>query len=264
MNTPSTPVASLPTAPASAEAEGHAGDHHQAMQQRFGWQVPERLNMAHWCCVRWAQQPDSQNNIAVVQDGTSTEATFHSYFELHAQACRLAHVLTGQGVQRGDRVAIVLPQRFETAVAYMGVMLTGAVGMPLSMLFGPEAMEYRLQDSAAVVAICDQAGLAHLNEVRARCPALRAVLVVGTPGAGELGWVEALAAASPQFECVDTLADEPAVLLYTSGTTGNTKGGLIPHRALEGNPSGFVCSQNLFGLAPGTQGERPFPRGLPG
>ncbi len=59
-------------------------------------------------------------------------------------------------MRRGDRVAIVLPQRFETAVAYMAVLQMGAVAMPLSMLFGPEALEYRLQDSEAVVALCDE------------------------------------------------------------------------------------------------------------
>jgi acetyl-CoA synthetase len=79
----------------------------------------------------------------------------------------------GAGVQRGDRVAIVLPQRFETAVAYMAVLQMGAVAMPLSMLFGPEALEYRLQDSEAVVAICDGQAIASPNAVRcgriARC-----------------------------------------------------------------------------------------------
>jgi acetyl-CoA synthetase len=241
------------------------------MQQRFGWQVPTQLNMAQWCCTRWAAQPDAKEKIAVIEDGASARATFHSYFELNEQACRLANVLAGSGglgVQRGDRVAIVLPQRFETAVAYMGVMQAGAVGMPLSMLFGPEALEYRLQDSAATVAICDEAGWANLSEVRARCPALRAVIVVGeltvepvdAGGSGHvLAWGPALAQASPAFECVPTLADEPAVLIYTSGTTGNPKGGLIPHRALVGNLSGFVCSQNLFGFAPGPNGELPFP-----
>ena len=240
------------------------------MQQRFGWQVPTHLNMAQWCCVRWAAQPGAEKNTAIIADGASAGATFHSYFELNEQACRLANVLVGPdglGVQRGDRVAIVLPQRFETAVAYMGVMQAGAVGMPLSMLFGPEALAYRLQDSQAVVAICDEAGWANLNAVRAQCPALRAVLVVGGAGQGTdtsvLPWAASLANASPAFACVNTLADEPAVLIYTSGTTGNPKGGLIPHRALVGNLSGFVCSQNLFGFAPGPAGELPFPSASP-
>lgn len=163
-------------------------DHHTAMQQRFGWQVPPRMNMARLCCVRWADSPDTAHSIAVIADGEGAEVMVHSYAELHEQACRLANVLSGQGglgVARGDRVAIVLPQRFETAVAYMGVLMTGAVGMPLSMLFGPEALAYRLQDSAAVVAICDQSALPHLNEVRAQCPTLRAVLVVGAAKMGQ-------------------------------------------------------------------------------
>ena len=75
---------------------------------------------------------------------------FHSYRELQLAADALSHVLAAQGVGRGDRVAIVMPQRFETAVAYMAVLQMGAVAMPLSMLFGPEAMAFRLQDSEAV------------------------------------------------------------------------------------------------------------------
>jgi acetyl-CoA synthetase len=70
----------------------------------------------------------------------------------------------------GDRVAIVMPQRFETAVAYMAVLQMGAVAMPLSMLFGPEALEYRLQDSGAVVALCDESSVDNLSPVRAQCP----------------------------------------------------------------------------------------------
>ena len=226
-------------------------------------------------CVRWAKHPDHAESVAIIEDQISGKATFHSYFELWQDACRLSNVLGGLGVQRGDRVAIVLPQRFETAVAYMGVMQAGAVGMPLSMLFGPEALAYRLQDSGANVAICDQAGLKPLLQVRAECPGLRHILVVGgeltdatqvdgPDGTGPmlLSWPEALAGASNTYTCVDTLADEPAVLIYTSGTTGNPKGGLIPHRALVGNLSGFVCSQNLFGFAPGPKGELPFPTAL--
>jgi acetyl-CoA synthetase len=85
--------------------------------------------------------------------------TSHTYSSCRRQANRLSNVLVAQGVRRGDRVAIVLPQRFETAVAYMAVLQMGAVAMPLSILFGPEALEFRLQDSEAVLAICDEASL---------------------------------------------------------------------------------------------------------
>src|SRR3989338_9132105 len=143
---------------------------------------------------------------------------------------------------------VVLPQRFETAVAYMAVLQLGAVAMPLSMLFGPEALQFRLHDSEAVVAIGDASALDALNTVRDDCPLLRTVIGVGTPGTADVHWADVLAQAPASFTPVDTLAEEPALLIYTSGTTGNPKGALIPHRALIGNLSGFVASQNWFGF----------------
>jgi acetyl-CoA synthetase len=142
-----------------------------------------------------------------------------------------------------------MPQRFETAIAYMAVFQLGAVAMPLSMLFGPEALEYRLQDSEAVVAICDESSVASLLQVRAQCPSLRRVIGVGTSADGvDLDWEASLAQQAAGFRAVETRADEGAILIYTSGTTGPPKGAYLPHRALIGNLPGFVCSQNWFGF----------------
>ena len=218
----------------------------------FQWAVPEHFNMAQVCCQRWAAAPDATKNIAVAAIGTGATAIFHSYSELQDQANRLSNVLTVLGVGRGDRVAIVMPQCFETAVAYMAVLQMGAVAMPLSMLFGPEALEFRLHDSEAVVAIGDATSLAGLQAVRDNCPLLRCILGVGdlmqTLEGADFNYAASLAQQRPEFALVPTLADEAAVLIYTSGTTGNPKGALIPHRALIGNLTGFVCSQNWFGF----------------
>ena len=218
----------------------------------FQWAVPEHFNMAQVCCQRWAAAPDATKNIAVAAIGAGATAIFHSYSELQDQANRLSNVLTVLGVGRGDRVAIVMPQCFETAVAYMAVLQMGAVAMPLSMLFGPEALEFRLHDSEAVVAIGDATSLAGLQAVRDNCPLLRCILGVGdlmqTLEGADFNYAASLAQQRPEFALVPTLADEAAVLIYTSGTTGNPKGALIPHRALIGNLTGFVCSQNWFGF----------------
>ena len=218
----------------------------------FRWAVPEHFNMAQVCCQRWAAAPDATKNIAVAASGAGATAIFHSYSELQDQAKRLSNVLTVLGVGRGDRVAIVMPQCFETAVAYMAVLQMGAVAMPLSMLFGPEALEFRLHDSEAVVAIGDATSLAGLQAVRDNCPLLRCILGVGdlmqTLEGADFNYAASLAQQRPEFALVPTLADEAAVLIYTSGTTGNPKGALIPHRALIGNLTGFVCSQNWFGF----------------
>jgi len=231
-------------------------DHYAALHQGFGWQVPAFFNIAQACCGRWAAEPRMAQAIAIREHvaGKGLGRRW-SFAQLQAAANRLSQLLAGQGVQRGDRVAIVLPQRFETAVAYMAVLQMGAVAMPLSMLFGPEALAFRIQDSQAAVAIADEAAWEALAQARQECPGLRTVIGVGQAGAhGDLDFGTALRSQAATFKPVRTRADDPAVLIYTSGTTGNPKGALIPHRALIGNLTGFVCSQNWFGFDPQRQG----------
>jgi acetyl-CoA synthetase len=225
-------------------------DTYADLHGRFGWHVPLHFNMAEVCSHRWAADPTTSQQTAVIACEPDRPERHHSFGQLQEQANRLSNALAALGVQRGDRVAIVLPQRFETAVAYMAVLQMGAVGMPLSQLFGPDALEFRLHDSEAVVAICDASTLSGLLSVSAQCPLLRQVIAVDAAATGVLDWASVLAQESSAFDPVQTLADEAAVLIYTSGTTGNPKGALIPHRALIGNLTGFVCSQNWFGFDP--------------
>ena len=240
---------------ASTGLSAHLPDAYSRLHQEFGWQLPQHFNMAEVCSARWASAPDASKRIAVIAHQPGAEPVFHSFFALQDAANRLSNGLRALGVRRGDRVAIVLPQCFETAVAYMAVLQLGAVAMPLSPLFGPEALEYRLQDSDAVAAICDANTVGNLRAVRAACPALRRLIPVGLDDAlpsldGETPWNSLLAQSRRAFTALKTKADEGAVLIYTSGTTGPPKGALIPHRALIGNLSGFVCSQNWFGFDP--------------
>lgn len=227
-----------------------AEDRYQQLHAAFRWQVPEDFNIAEACCGRWARETPKAT--AIYFDSESGCRTQYSYAQLQRAANRLSNALLNQGVRRGHRVAIVLPQRFETAVAHIAIQQIGAVAMPLSMLFGAEALEYRLKDSGAVLAIAACEALPGLREAKARCPTLRRILVVGecTVGSDELPWMEALQAEEARFKPVVTHADEPAILIYTSGTTGNPKGALLPQRALIGNLTGFVASQNWFGFDP--------------
>jgi acetyl-CoA synthetase len=234
-------------------------DNWAAMHRGFGWRVPARFNIAQACCARWAAQPDAETRVAIRAHGAAGDAATLTFAQLQREADAMSRLLVTLGVARGQRVAIVMPQRFETAIAYMAVLQLGAVAMPLSMLFGPEALEYRLQDSEAVVAICDESSIANLLEVRAQCPNLRTVVGVGAAAArADLGWEAVRARLGGRFTAVETDADEGAILIYTSGTTGPPKGALIPHRALIGNLSGFVCSQNWFGFSPGAASEAIF------
>ena len=220
------------------------------LHSAFGWEVPAQFNIAQVCSGRWAHDPSTASRVAVRTYSAAGEPLTYSYAQLQSQANRLSNALRALGVCNGDRVAIVMPQRFETAVAYMAVLQLGAVAVPLSMLFGPDALAFRLQDSDAAVVLADPSALPAVQAARATCPAVQTCIRMGAGSAraaGELDYADLVAPAAVEFSCVDTASEAPAVLIYTSGTTGNPKGALIPHRALLGNLSGFICSQNGLG-----------------
>jgi acetyl-CoA synthetase len=219
-------------------------DRYDAIYEGFRWHVPERFNLAEACCARWAR--DRPDAVAIRCEQENGARLRVSYGQLHRQASRAANLLHALGVQRGDRVAIVLPQRIDTAVAHMAVYMIGAVAMPLSMLFGVDALQYRLRDSGAICAIVDASALANVLAARADCPALAHVITVGGADGQGIDWLDALRAQRERCDAVDTAADDAAILIYTSGTTGPPKGAVVAHRGLIGNLTGFVCSQNWF------------------
>jgi acetyl-CoA synthetase len=224
-------------------------DQYDALYQQFRWHVDAKFNVAQVCCTRWARSPQHRDRTAIIVEpengDQSTKAQYISYGQLETLANRFANALEGLGVERGQRVAIILPQCLETAVAHIGIYKRAAMAMPMSVLFGPEALIYRLQDSRAKVAIVDASVLPALTSARDACPDLQHVIVVGQPNeANAVTWEALLAKASARYHQQSTMADEGFNLIYTSGTTGPPKGAVTAHRALIGTLTGFVASQN--------------------
>ncbi len=131
-----------------------AEDRYAALHAGFRWSVPARFNIAEVCCARWAR--DTPDAVAIRWEHENGDRAAYTYAELQQAANRLANALRRLGVVAGDRVAIVMPQRFETAVAHIALYQLAAVAMPLSMLFGPDALEYRINHSEAKLAIVDE------------------------------------------------------------------------------------------------------------
>jgi len=221
-----------------------APDRYREVYDSFRWEVPARFNIADACCRRHA---GDAARVALLWEDETGATSVWTYREIQRSADRLSNALAALGVARGDRVAVVLPQRPETAVAHMALYQMGAVAMPLSVLFGPDALDYRIRNSEAVAALADPASLPSLAAVRDGLPALKHVIgVAGACASGVTPWESLLERASSAFTPVDTAADDPAILVYTSGTTGPPKGALKAHRAVIGNLPGFSYSHDLF------------------
>jgi len=219
-------------------------DRYEEIYRAFRWDVPERYNIARACCAQWAED---RARFALYWEDESGATSAWSFWDIQQAANRLSNALAALGVQGGERVAILLPQRPETAIAYIAVFQMGAIALPLSHLFGPDALEYRMNHAGASVAIVEPTTLANLWAIKAKLPGLRHVIGVG--GARESGvhaWESLLEKASSRFSVLETRADDPALIIYTSGTTGPPKGALKAHRVMIGNVPGFVHSHDFF------------------
>src|SRR5918994_398839 len=176
-------------------------DRYDELYRSFRWDVPERYNMARACCGNWAAD---RGRFALYWEDESGAMAAYTYWDLQQAANRFSHALAALGVKRGDRVAIILPQRPETAIAYVAVFQMGAIALPLSHLFGPDALEYRMEHAEASVAIVESGTIANLWAIKDRLSHLRHVIGVDTRERGVAAWTELLQKASSRFTPVDT------------------------------------------------------------
>ena len=220
------------------------GDGYARIRSEFRWRVAEDFNIAQAVCGRHAAD---EARVAMFWEDESGETARYTFAELQRDANRLANALLDLGVQPGSKLAIILPQRPQTAVAHIACYQLGAIALPLSFLFGPEALEYRLRDAQACVALVDPQSLPNLEPIRGKLPALKHVMgLAGARGPRVLDYDQVLAHSSPAFVPRPSRATDPALLIYTSGTTGPPTGALMPQQCLLGNLPGFVYSHDLF------------------
>ncbi len=221
-------------------------DQYQALHQTFRWLVPAQFNIAQSCCHQWAATPAHARSIAVFYEDEDGQREVWTYGRLAEAVNQLANGLVKLGISPGDRVAVAMGQRPETVVAYMAIYTVGAVSVPLSTQLGFDAMENRLRDCGAQVAVIDSTSRAALLVAADRCPQLQQIVGVDLASERILPWRSLLARQPANFKPVITRASDPAILLYTPDAAGAAKGILLPHSALIGILPGFVASQNWF------------------
>ena len=217
---------------------------YDALYRAFRWQVPAQYNIGADVCDRWAQSEPGRTAIFDVHaDGGVDEV---SYGALRDASNRLANLLATRGIARGDRVAILLPQGAAVALSHIAIYKLGAIALPLTKLFGVEAIAYRLKDSGARALITNAQGLVKLGETDTAHDRLDVVLSLDGATSGAEDFHATLARASPEFAPALTSADDPALMVYTSGTTGPPKGALHAHRVLLGHMPGVEMPHDFF------------------
>jgi acetyl-CoA synthetase len=186
------------------------------------WSVPERYNIAADVCDKHPRE-----KLAMIHEDASGKVRRVSWGELQDNANRFANVLVAHGVQKGDRVAMLLPPTPETAAAFFGAWKVGAILLSMSVLYGDDGIRHRLTDSQAKVLVTNA-----VNADRIERSLVQDLLILDD---------ELLSRGGTSFNTLDTAADEPAQLYYSSGTTGLAKGILHAHRYVLAHEEFIYC-----------------------
>ncbi len=206
---------------------------------RHRWRIPPDYNIAVDCIDRHLKLQDKP---ALYYEDDRGRREVYTFARIGELSRRFANALRGLGIKRGDVVALHLPQMPEAAIAHLSLYRLGAIALPISRLFGADALRYRLEHSEARAIVAEPENVAKLDSLRAELPALRHIITAGAH-AGALSFDELAAAASDRFTMERGSSEDPFLLMYTSGTTGKPKGVLHASRFVAGcNGNDYCCN----------------------
>ncbi|HEY7493206.1 MAG TPA: AMP-binding protein [Candidatus Tectomicrobia bacterium] len=186
----------------------------------FALEVPETFNFGFDVVDKWAADPEK---LAMLWVDDACHSARYTFADMRRESNRFASVLQGLGLRKGDGVMLVLPRVPQWHTVMVGLMKLGAIPMPGTVLLTPKDYEYRINLAEARAVIVDSANAAKVEAIRANCPTLEYGIVLGGPRPGWIDYDTAMATASETFAAVTTYSDDPALLYFTSGTTGGPK-----------------------------------------
>ena len=225
-------------------------NNYDELVRNFYWRVPTLYNMGVDACDRHA---DGSGRLALIYVDEDHRTQRYSFDDIRDLSNRFANVLVANGMARGDRVGVLLPQMPETAISHLAAFKAALISVPLFTLFGEEALEHRLANSGAKAVVTDAVGAAKLLAITDRLPQLFRIYVVGEDHKRPSGnnnmvvsFHESVRSASDRFSPIASSSEDPALIIYTSGTTGNPKGALHAHRVLLGHLPGVELTHDFL------------------
>ena len=205
----------------------------------FRLEVPERFNWAYEVFDQWGRDPEKVAMLWLSPDGAEREVTFR---EMGERSRRSANALAGLGARPGDRVFIMLPRLIEWWETMLACIRGRFVSVPGTTLLTTKDLSYRINAAGVRFAVTDQENVEKVESVRADCPTLDHVIVVGGTG-GQHDYEDLVRSASPDLPNPRNLSSDPLVLYFTSGTTGNPKMVLNTHSTY---PIGHVTTGKFW------------------
>ena len=205
-------------------------------RRNFRWEMPEYFNFG----ATIDKFAEDTRRVAIYWEDSDGRRARLTFADIAQQSCRIANVLTGLGIRRGDPILLVLPRITLWQAAYIGALRAGAIVIPCTSMLREKDLVYRANHSGAraIITIAENATM--IAELRKQCPSLEHYLIAGAPRTGWKSLPEWMREAATTFKPVSTRSSEPAICYYTSGTTKEPKAVLHSH--------GYSYSHRYTGL----------------
>ncbi|MGC7404268.1 acyl-CoA synthetase [Pandoraea pneumonica] len=194
---------------------------YETWYRNYRWDVPARYNVARDVCDKHDPQ-----KLAMILTGEGIEDRLVYWQEIQALANRLANAIEAQGVKPGERVAVLMGAGVECAAAVLAILKLGAIGVPMAALWSDDSLAYRLSAAQVALLIVDETNADRALDGNHRTMRYDAAVITTF---------------EDTFTTADTGPDDPALIYFTSGSTGNPKGVVAPHRGLIGHNEFEVC-----------------------
>lgn len=213
--------------------------------EAFEWEIPASFNLG---AAIVDDHASDRGRVALFWDNQHGPNETWTFWQLQQRTNQFCNALSEIGVERGEVIGICLPERPETVIGHTGTWKYGAISLPLPVILGDEGFRYRLEHSGSRVLIVHEDLLGEVRELRSDLDNLEYVIVVGDPELSyenEYRFDEFLNEQPTEVSPVETAAEDDALLVYTSGTTGDPKGVLHAHRVMLGTLPGFNMKYNV-------------------
>lgn len=216
---------------------------YQSEYDNFKWNVPLEFNYGRDVIDKFAED---RSKIALFWEDEQGNTAKYTFGEIKNLSNQTGNLLRQKGIKQGDRVVVLLPRIPAWQIFMVACYKIGAVPIPGTEMLMPKDLEYRVNNSEAVAAITTDDYTWKFEEIKENCPSLKTLISVGKPknkeetketfdndcSVGWVNWEQSIRTISRSLVVADTKAEDPAMMFYTSGTTGNPKGVVLPQRAI--------------------------------